>query len=78
MFMTKCGLVTWSCLTLLQLHGLDGAHQAPVFMGFPTQEYWSRLPFPSPRDIPDPGVEHVSPALAGRFFTPEPPGKPSC
>ena len=32
-------------------------------MGFPRQEYWSRLPFPSPGDIPDPGIEPVSPAL---------------
>ena len=34
------------------------------------------LPFPSPEDLPDPGIEFVSPALAGRFFTAEPPGKP--
>ena len=48
-------------------------------MGFPRQEYWSRLPFPSPGDLPDPGIELVSPAsptFAGRFFTTEPPGKP--
>ena len=45
-------------------------------MGFPRQEYWSRLPFPSPGDLPDPGIEPVSPALAGRFFTTEPPDKP--
>ena len=45
-------------------------------MGFPRQEYWSGLPFPSPGDLPDPGIEPFSPALAGRFFTAEPPGKP--
>ena len=48
-------------------------------MGFPRQEYWSGLPFPSPGYLPDPGVEPVSPAspaLAGGFFTTEPPGKP--
>ena len=45
-------------------------------MGFPRQEYWSGLPFPSPEDLPDPGIEPVSPALAGGFFTAEPPGKP--
>ena len=45
-------------------------------MGFPRQEYWSGLPFPSPGDLLDPGIESTSPALAGRFFTPEPPGKP--
>ena len=39
------------------------AHQAPLFMGFPRQEYWSMWPFPSPGDLPDPGVEPVSPAL---------------
>ena len=45
-------------------------------MGFPRQEYWSGLPFPSPGDLPNPGIEPLSPALAGRFFTTEPPGKP--
>ena len=76
MFMTKCCLVTRSCLTLLQPHGLDGAHQAPVFMGFPRQEYWSGLPFPFPGDLPDQGIELTCPALAGEFFSTEPPGKP--
>ena len=45
-------------------------------MGFSRQEYWSGLPFPSPGDLPDPGIELESPALAGRFFTTEPPGSP--
>ena len=45
-------------------------------MGFPRQEHWSGLPFPSPGDLPNPGIEHMSPALVGRFFTTEPPGKP--
>ena len=45
-------------------------------MGFSRQEYWSGLLSPSPGDLPDPGIEPVSPALAGRFFTTEPPGKP--
>ena len=36
--------------------------------GFPRQEYWSRLPFPSPGDLPDPGIKPVSPALAGRLL----------
>ena len=47
-------------------------------MGFSRQEYWSGLPFPSPGDLLDPGIEPtspVSPALAGEFFTTEPPGK---
>ena len=51
------------------------AHQAPLSMGFSKQEYWSGLPFPSPRDLPDPGIKSASPALAGGFFTTEPPGK---
>jgi len=48
-------------------------------MGFPRQEYWSGLPFPSPGDLPDPGIGTASlvcPALACGFFTTEPPGKP--
>ena len=44
------------------------ALQAPLSVGFPSQEYWSGLPFPPPEDLPDPGIE-ASPALAGRFFT---------
>ena len=42
------------------------AHQAPLSMEFPRQEYWSGLLFPSLGDLPDPGIEPVSPALAGR------------
>ena len=53
------------------------AHQAPLSMEFPRQEYWSGLTFPSPRDFPDPEIKPASPALAGRFFTTEPPGKPT-
>ena len=45
-------------------------------MGFPRQEYWSGLLFSSPGDLPNPGIKSVSPALAGGFFTTEPPGKP--
>ena len=48
------------------------ASQTDLSMGFSRQEYWSGLPFPTPRDLPDPGIEPmslVSPALAGRFFT---------
>ena len=45
------------------------AHQAPLSMGFSRQEYWSGLPFPSPDDLPDPGIDPFSPALAGGFFT---------
>ena len=52
------------------------AHQAPLSMGFPRREYWSGLPFPSPWDLPNPGIEPASPALGGRFFTTEPSGEP--
>ena len=51
--------------------------QAPLSMGFPRQEYWNELPFPSPGDHPNLGIEPVSPALVGGFFTIEAPGKPS-
>ena len=51
------------------------AHQAPLSMEFSRQEHWSGLPFPSLGDLPDPGIEPTSPALAGRFFTTEPPGE---
>ena len=44
-------------------------------MEFPRQAYWSVLPFPYPGDLPDPGIEPASPALAGEFFTTEPPAK---
>ena len=45
-------------------------------MEFSRKEYWRALPFPPPGDLPDLGIEPPSPALAGRFFTTEPPGKP--
>ena len=45
------------------------AHQAPLSMGFSRQEYWSGLPCPPPGDPPHPGMDRVSPALAGGFFT---------
>ena len=44
-------------------------------MGFPRQEYWSELPFPSLGDLPDPGIKPACPALKGRFFTGELSGK---
>ena len=52
------------------------AYQAPLSMGLSRQEYWSGLPFCSPGDLPDPGIEPTSPALANRFFTAKPPGNP--
>ena len=52
------------------------AHKAPLSLGFLRQEYWNGLPFPSPRDLPNPGMELESSALTGTLFTPELPGKP--
>ena len=59
------------------------ACQAPLSMGFSRQEYWSRLPFFTPGDLPKSGIKPTSPAaspvcpaLSGGFFTTEPPGKP--
>ena len=49
--------------------------QAPLSMEFSGQEYWSGLPFPSPGELLDPGIEPRSPELAGGFVTTEPPGK---
>ena len=51
------------------------ASQAAPSVGFPRQEYWSGLSFPSPRDLSNPGIKPESPALAGGFFTTEPPGR---
>ena len=53
------------------------ACQALLSMGFPKQEYWRRLPFPSPGDLPNPGIEPQSPPRAGGFFTSESLGKPN-
>ena len=52
------------------------AYQAPLSIEFFKQEYWSGLPFSSPGDFPDPGIEPESPALTGGFFATETPGKP--
>ena len=49
------------------------AYYASLSMGFSRQEYWSRLPFPSPEDLPDPGIEPKSPALRADALTSEPP-----
>ena len=66
-------------LSLVQLCSTLGhlwtvAHQAPLSTGTLRQEYWGGLPFPSPGDLLDPGREPASAALAGGFFTTEPPG----
>ena len=51
------------------------ACQVPLSMGFSRQEYWNGLPFPPEGNLPDPGIEFASPALAGGFFTTESPEK---
>ena len=53
------------------------ACQAPLSIEFPRQEYWSGLPFPSPGDLSDPGIEPRSPALQADCLPLEPPGKPN-
>ena len=69
-----CVLVTKLCPTVVTPWIV--AHQAPLSMGFSRQEYWSGLPFPSPGDLPDPGIEPRSPTLQADALTSEPPGKP--
>ena len=61
-------LVTWSCPTLC--NPMNCSPPGSPFHGirFSRQEYWSRLPFPSPEDLPNPGIKPTPPALAGRFF----------
>ena len=56
---------------------VDCSPPAPPPMGFSRQEYWSGLPFPSPGDLPNPGIEPRFPALQADTLTSEPPGKPS-
>ena len=52
------------------------AHQAPLSMDFSRQEYWSGLPFPSPGDLPDPGIKSKSPSLLADSLSSDPLGKP--
>ena len=67
-------LVTKLCLNLATLWTV--ACQAPMSMGFSSQEYWSGLPFPSPGDLPELGTEPVSSALQADSLLTELPGKP--
>ena len=62
-------------LTLCDPMG-SSLHQALPSMGFSRHEYWSGLPFPSPEDLPDPGIEPRSPALQADALPSEPPGNP--
>ena len=67
----SCSVVCDSFVTVWTV-----AYQAPVSLGFPRQEYWSGLPFPSPGDLPDPEIEPESPGLPADSLPPEPPGMP--
>ena len=63
----------------LYMTPLTVAHQTPLSKELSRQEYWSKLPFPTPGHLPDPGIKPMtpaSPAFAGGFFTTEPSGKP--
>ena len=73
--MCVCVLVAHSCLTLW--NPMHCSLQAPLFMGFSRQEYWSRLPCPSPGDRPKLGIELASPAWQAVSEPSEPPGKSS-
>ena len=68
-------LVAQSCPTLCIPCTIT--HQTPLSMGFFRQEYWSGLPFPSPGNLPDPGIKSWSPELQAGSLLSEPPGKPS-
>ena len=65
-----------SCVQLCMTPWTTAACQAPLSMRFSRQGYWSGLPFPSPGDLPDPGIEPGSPALQADALPSEPPGKP--
>ena len=70
MFSHVCMLSHFSCVRLFVILWIV-AHQAPLCMGFSRQEYWSRLPSPTPGDLPDPGSKPkvlISPSLTGGFF----------
>ena len=66
-------LVTQLCLTVTQW---TVARQVSLFMGFSRQEYWSGLPFPTPGDLPDPGIEPGLPTSQADSLPSEPAGKP--
>ena len=69
-------LVAQLCLTLYD--PMDCVvHQAPLSMEFSRHEYWSELPFPCPGDLPNPGIDPVTPALQAESLPFQSPGKPS-
>ena len=77
-YMNRCVHVCSGTQSSTLCNPWTGGPQASLSMGFPRQEYWSGLSFPVPGDLPDPGIEPMSPAspaLAGGLFTTEPPRK---
>ena len=76
MYSSGGGLVTKSCLILVTPWII--AHQAPLSIGFPRQEYWSGSSFPSPGDLPNPGIKPVSPPLQVDSLPAESPGTSLC
>ena len=72
-FKSVC-ILTKLCPTLVTLWTI--AHQAPLSVEFSTQESWSRFPLPPPGDLPDPGIEPMSPALQADSLTAEPSAEP--
>ena len=70
------GEVKWLSRVWLFATPWTVAYYAPLSTGLSRQEYWSGLPFPSPGDLPNPGIEPGSPALQADALPPEPPGKP--
>ena len=68
-----CELSSQSCLTLF--NPLDYSLPRSSVMGFPRQGYWGRLPFPTPGNLPNPGLELTPPEFAGKLFTTEPSGE---
>ena len=71
----ECIVSSLSCVRLF-VTSWTVADQAPLSMGFSRQEYWSGLPFPSPGDLPDLGIEPGSPTLQADALSSKPPGKP--
>ena len=79
-YFTHGGVCIWTCqsLSCVQLFASPWtvACQAPLSMGFSRQEYWSRLPFPSPGNLPNPGIKSGSPLLQADSLLSKPPRKP--
>ena len=76
-FVMHCSIRSEISLSRVQLFATPWtvAYHVPPSMGFSRQEYWSGFPFPSPEDLPDPGIEPESPAVLADALPSEPPGK---